>query len=201
MKHLPTVLMCCLSLLTLSACGSGDRPEEQAPAPQPAAADPPLPDIVAGEGEGTGKPEVPTLRVTTIDGTEYDLAEHRGKWVVVNFWATWCSPCLKEMPELSALDAMREDIEVVGLAYEDIAPAELQAFLKQHPVVYPIAIADVYAPPAAFDPPRGLPATWLIAPDGRVARQFLGPVTAAELEAAVAQGAPAVSAPAGAGAR
>lgn len=201
MKHLPTVLMCCLSLLTLSACGSGDRPEEQAPAPQPAAADPPLPDIVAGEGEGTGKPEMPTLRVTTIDGTEYDLAEHRGKWVVVNFWATWCSPCLKEMPELSALDAMREDIEVVGLAYEDIAPAELQAFLKQHPVVYPIAIADVYAPPAAFDPPRGLPATWLIAPDGRVARQFLGPVTAAELEAAVAQGAPAVSAPAGAGAR
>jgi len=148
-----------------------------------------------------GADERPVLELATLDGKPWRLADHRGRWVVVNYWATWCSPCLKEMPELSALDAMREDIEVVGLAYEDIAPAELQAFLKQHPVVYPIAIADVYAPPAAFDPPRGLPATWLIAPDGRVARQFLGPVTAAELEAAVAQGAPAVSAPAGAGAR
>lgn len=186
MKHLPTVLMCCLSLLTLSACGSGDRPEEQVPAPQPAAADPPLPDIVAGEGEGTGKPEVPTLRVTTIDGTEYDLAEHRGKWVVVNFWATWCSPCLKEMPELSALDVMREHIEVVGLAYEEISPEEMRAFLQEHPVAYPVAIIDVYDPPADFDTPRGLPMTYLIAPDGRVARQFLGPVTAKEIEDTIA---------------
>lgn len=188
MKHLPTVLMCCLSLLTLSACGSGDRPEEQAPAPQPAAADPPLPDIVAGEGEGTGKPEVPTLRVTTIDGTEYDLAEHRGKWVVVNFWATWCSPCLKEMPELSALHAAREDVEVVGLAYEDIEAEDMRRFLAEHPVAYPVVVVDPLDPPRDFATPRGLPTTYLLAPDGRVAHHFLGPVTVADLEAAIAAG-------------
>jgi thiol-disulfide isomerase/thioredoxin len=136
--------------------------------------------------------EFPSLALTTFDGQHWDLAEHRGKWVVVNFWATWCSPCLEEMPELSALDAMREHVEVIGLAYEEIEPAALQVFLLDHPVVYPIAIIDVYSPPADFATPRGLPMTYLIAPDGKVAKTFLGPVTAAELEAAItAAGGPA----------
>ena len=138
-----------------------------------------------------GADAMPVLEVATIDGKPWRLADHRGRWVVVNYWATWCGPCLKEMPELSALDAMREDVEVIGLAYEDATPADLQAFLVKHPVVYPVAVVDVYDPPAAFDAPRGLPTTWLIAPDGRVARHFLGPVTAADLEAAIAKGAPA----------
>lgn len=132
------------------------------------------------------KPALPSLQLTTIDGKPYDLAAHRGKWVVVNFWATWCAPCLKEMPELSALDAMREHIEVVGLAYEEIEPKEMQAFLTEHPVLYPIAIVDVYDPPKDFETPRGLPMTYLIAPDGKVAKRFLGPVTAKEIESAIA---------------
>jgi thiol-disulfide isomerase/thioredoxin len=131
-------------------------------------------------------PEVPVLKVTTLDGAQYDLAAHRGKWVVVNFWATWCGPCLKEMPELSALDAMREHVDVIGLAYDDIEPAALKAFLQAHPVVYPIALVDTYKPPADFATPRGLPTSYLIAPDGHVARQFLGPVTAKDIEAAIA---------------
>ena len=132
------------------------------------------------------KPEQPALALATVDGARYDLAAHRGKWVVVNFWATWCGPCLKEMPELSALDAMREHIEVIGLAYEEIEPAAMQAFLKKHPVVYPIAVVDVYDPPQDFATPRGLPMTYLIAPDGKVAKQFLGPVTANDIEGAIA---------------
>jgi hypothetical protein len=87
---------------------------------------------------------------------------------------------------ISDWDAMREHIEVIGLAYDDIEPAELKVFLKKHPVVYPIAIVDTYTPPADFEPPRGLPTTYLIAPDGRLAKQFLGPVTARDIEAAIA---------------
>ena len=130
--------------------------------------------------------EVPVLSIDTLDGKAFDLTAQRGKWVVVNYWATWCGPCIKEMPELSALDAMREHIVTVGLAYEEISPEDMQAFLKEHPVVYPIAIIDVYSPPADFETPRGLPMTYLIAPDGKVARQFLGPVTAREIETAIA---------------
>jgi thiol-disulfide isomerase/thioredoxin len=175
---------CCL-LVALVACKpSGDASKAAKPAatPAPAAAS----QAAKPKSPAVARTQTPSLQVNTIDGAHYDLAAHRGKWVVVNFWATWCTPCLKEMPELSALDAMREHIEVIGLAYDDIEPAELKTFLKKHPVVYPIAIVDTYTPPADFDPPRGLPTTYLIAPDGKVARQFLGPVTAHDIEAAIA---------------
>ena len=137
--------------------------------------------------------DVPTLQVTALDGKAFDLAEQRGKWVVINYWATWCGPCIKEMPELSALDAMREHIQVIGLTYEDIPADDLRAFLERRPVVYPIAIVGVTNPPAAFEAPRGLPLTYLVAPDGKLAKQFMGPVNAKIIEAAIAEsGGPAV---------
>ncbi len=127
----------------------------------------------------------PSLRVDTLDDGRFDLSEQRGRWVVVNYWATWCAPCLKEMPELAEFDAAHDDVRVIGLAFEEIDEADLRAFLKTRPAGYPIAMIDVYAPPADFDVPRGLPMSYLIAPDGAVARRFLGPVTAAELRQAI----------------
>lgn len=144
--------------------------------------------LAAGAQDASPAPDVPELRVTTLEGGSFDLAEQRGRWVVVNYWATWCSPCLKEMPDLDAFSKSRRDVRVIGLAYEEIGPDELRAFLREHPVGYPVAIVDVFEPPADFPAPRGLPMTWLIAPDGRVARKFLGPVSAQELDAAVAAG-------------
>jgi len=187
MSRFRALFPACLLLLALAACN------RDAEAPAPAAATP-----VPADDSGPPKPapaavEQPRLQVTTLDGKAYDLAAHRGKWVVVNYWATWCGPCLEEMPELSALDAMREHVEVIGLAYEEIEPEALEAFLEKHPVAYPVAIVDVYDPPADFATPRGLPTTWLISPAGKVARHFLGPVTAADIDAAIAKaGGPAV---------
>ena len=189
----------CLAVaaLLLAGCKREAAAPAGPPAPQPAspagaqpAAAPVTPPPAQAQARKDGADAVPVLEVKTIDGKAWRLADHRGRWVVVNYWATWCGPCLKEMPDLSALDAMREDVDVIGLAYEDTTPADLRTFLLKHPVVYPVAIVDVYAPPAAFDAPRGLPTTWLIAPDGKVARHFLGPVTAADLQAAIAAGAP-----------
>jgi thiol-disulfide isomerase/thioredoxin len=189
--------------LLLASCQADRAPAPGAEAGASASAPEATPrgsDDGAGPGHaaGTGSPGVaegepgrsagatPALQVTTLDGQAYDLADRRGRWVVVNFWATWCAPCLKEMPELSALDAMHEHIEVIGLAYEEIKAEALRAFLVEHPVVYPVAIVDTYDPPADFDTPRGLPMTWLIAPDGTVAHKVVGPVTAADIEAAIA---------------
>jgi len=132
--------------------------------------------------------EWPSLQVSTVTGEPYDISEHRGSWVVVNFWATWCAPCLAEMPELSALHARRGDINVVGLAYEEIEAETMHAFLDQRPVSYPVAIIDVENPPPDFTTPRGLPTTYLIDPEGKVARQFLGPVTSEKIEGVVASG-------------
>ena len=197
LRALPTcLLLACVAALGACRPGAQPAPGNATQAPAPASSAPP-PVAPAGKpaDPAASHPDMPALQVQTLDGKAYDLAARRGKWVVVNFWATWCSQCLKEMTELSALDAMREHVEVIGLAYEEIEPADLRAFLEKHPVVYPVAIVDVYDPPQDFATPRGLPMTYLIAPDGKVAKQFLGPVTAAEVEAAIAAaGGPKVAA-------
>ena len=122
-------------------------------------------------------PAQPTLHVTTLDGKTFDLAAQRGKWVIVNYWATWCVPCIKEMPDISRFVAAHRNVRAIGLAYEDSEPADIKAFLAKHPVVYPIAQVTVDKPLKDFDAPRGLPMTYLIDPQGRVAQQKLGPVT------------------------
>lgn len=127
-------------------------------------------------------PERPTLHVTTLDGKTFDLAAQRGKWVIVNYWATWCVPCIKEMPDISRFVAAHKNVVAIGLAYEDSEPADIKAFLAKHPVVYPIAQVTLDRPLKDFDEPRGLPTTYLIRPDGKVAKHIVGPVTEASLE-------------------
>jgi thiol-disulfide isomerase/thioredoxin len=188
----------CLAVaaLALAGCKRDAAAPAASPAsqPAPAAAQPAAvsaPSAAQAQARKNGADAIPVLEVKTIDAKPWRLADHRGRWVVVNYWATWCGPCLKEMPDLSALDAMREDVDVIGLAYEDTTPSGLRDFLMKQTLVYPVANDDLYSQPAAYDEPRGLPTTWLIAPDGRVARHFLGPVTAADLQAAIAAGPPA----------
>ena len=130
----------------------------------------------------------PTLKVTTIDGKSFDLSAQRGKWVIVNYWATWCVPCIKEMPDISGFVKDHKNVTAIGLAFEDTDAKEIKAFVAKHPVAYPIAQVDVTEPPKDFDPPQGLPTTYLIAPDGHVAKRFVGPVDAKKLSEAIAGG-------------
>lgn len=185
MKHLLCVAL--LATIAIVGCERDAAPAASMakPAEAPAAEAAPAPEASAEPQTADAVGQTPSLRIALLDGGDYDLASRRGRWVVLNFWATWCKPCLKEMPDLDAFDAARDDVEVVGLAYEEIEPQDMRAFLKRRPVKYAIAIVDAYDPPPAFGTPRGLPMTYLIAPDGRVARRFLGPVTSADLEAAI----------------
>lgn len=166
-------------LLVLASCKPAS---DSAPAAQPATVAKPVP-----QAQPAVVGQRPSLQATTLEGARFDLAQQRGKWVIVNYWATWCGPCLQEMPELSALAAMRQYIVVIGLAYEETAANELRAFLKARPVMYPIALIDVYDPPRDFGAPRGLPTSWLIRPDGTLARKYTGPVTARMLEEDIAR--------------
>jgi thiol-disulfide isomerase/thioredoxin len=119
----------------------------------------------------------PTGRVIAADGTEKTLAEWRGKYVLINFWATWCAPCVSEMPSLLRLQkAMGGDKFTVLAVSED---------LKGWPVIGPflerLSLKDL---PAVHDPQgatardfgvSGLPATILIDPTGLVLGRVVGP--------------------------
>ena len=117
-----------------------------------------------------------------LGGAAVSLSDYRGEWVVVNYWATWCAPCRKEMPELSALHSERADVTVLGLAFEDIEEDDFERFLEAAPVTYPILKVDVYQPPEPFGAPTVLPTTIILDRAGRAVKAYLGPVTRESIE-------------------
>ena len=180
-------LIACALLLALASCrqpgaDQGAAAPKAAPPAAPAGSSSAALPSEGGELHPDTVKEFPALEIEGFDGKHWSLAQRRGKWVVLNFWATWCTPCLKEIPELDAFDKSREDVEVLGLAYEEIERPDMEAFLKQHAFSYPVALVDVYEGLPDFPIPKGLPMTYVVAPDGRVARQFLGPLSMPELE-------------------
>ncbi len=183
-SSVPATGLALLGCLLLAACKGHENEAISAP---PAS----TPAVAITHSEPADQPAAPSadapvaLKLAAVDGSTFDTATHRGRWLVVNFWATWCHPCLAEMPALSAMDTRRQDIDVVGLAYDDIEPAALKTFMQSHPVGYPIVQVDVNSPPKAFEPPTGLPTTYLLDPQGRISKRFVGPITPAEIEQVV----------------
>lgn len=136
----------------------------------------------------------PRLAIRTLDGKTFDLAAERGKWVIINFWATWCSPCIAEMPAISKYVATHRNVTAIGLAYDRTPRADIVKFAQKHPVDYPLAQLDMDHLPAGLAMPEGLPTTYVIAPDGHEAHRFVGPVDAKRLDAAIAGAGPRASA-------
>ena len=100
----------------------------------------------------------------------------------MNYWATWCAPCRKEMPELSQLHDERDDVTVLGLAFEDTDEEAFEAFLAEFHASYPILLVDVYQPPEPFGSPKVLPTTIILDTQGRAVKTLLGPVTREAIE-------------------
>jgi thiol-disulfide isomerase/thioredoxin len=117
-----------------------------------------------------------------LHGEERSLSEFRGQWVILNYWATWCAPCRKEIPDLTALHDAREDIIVLGLAFEDTEIENFDVFLEEFHPSYPILLVDVYAPPEPFGAPKVLPTTIILNPEGFEVKTYVGPVTREDLE-------------------
>lgn len=122
-----------------------------------------------------------------LEGEIHRLSDYRGQWVVVNYWATWCAPCRKEIPDLSELHDRRDDVTVLGLAYEDTDVETWEKFLEEYSTAYPILQVDVYDPPEALGPPLALPTTFMVSPDGELAHTWVGPITGAMVEEWIAE--------------
>jgi thiol-disulfide isomerase/thioredoxin len=119
-----------------------------------------------------------------LEGKPVSLSEFRGKWVIVNYWATWCPPCLEEIPDLVEFHDKHKDVDavVIGINYEEVNGAYLRDFVESHFMTYPVLRMEP-EPVTALGPVLGLPTTYIISPTGeRIARQE-GPVTGAAIEA------------------
>lgn len=119
-----------------------------------------------------------------LTGKQRTLAEFRGKWVVVNYWATWCPPCLEEMPDLQAFHDRHagKDAVVVGLNFEDIPQEQLKAFVDEHFISYPVLRNGDMGPAHERLDVVGLPTTYIISPDGVPVARQVGTITGADIE-------------------
>lgn len=121
------------------------------------------------------------------DGEHRSMSEFLGKPMVLNFWATWCPPCVKEMPDLDFLQNKHPHVNIVGLAV-DTAPNVLK-FNEKVPVSYPLFIAGhdgIQLMKDMGNPSGGLPFTILFDAKGQVVRHFLGQIQRDDLDAVLA---------------
>ncbi len=118
-----------------------------------------------------------SMQLTTLDGQTKTLDEYKGKWVVVNYWATWCPPCIEEIPELNSFHEKNADRAVMlGLNQEDISREDLNSFIEEYFMEYPqFKVSPRERSPLGSVP--GLPTTFVITPNGELVAKQSGPVS------------------------
>lgn len=127
----------------------------------------------------------------TLDGKNVKLSDYKGKWVIVNYWATWCPPCRMEIPELEMFYEKHKDKDavVLGVNYETGDVKHVQDFARQQMVSYPIVRekGGANGRSTVFGPLKGLPTTYMVTPKGEVVAARTGMVDQKMLEDFIAK--------------
>ncbi len=120
-----------------------------------------------------------------LAGHTVHLRDYRGKVLLVNFWASWCSPCLEEMPRFSQWQRQYgvQGLQIIGVSMDD-GEMQVRQFLAGHPVSYPIVRGDARLA-ESFGGVLGLPLSYLIDSQGRVVARYQGDSKAADMEAPI----------------
>jgi cytochrome c biogenesis protein CcmG, thiol:disulfide interchange protein DsbE len=120
-----------------------------------------------------------------LSGNSLSLRPYRGKVVLLNFWATWCAPCLMEIPTFEAWQNTygAAGLQIVGISMDDDSAPAKRAYEKYH-LNYPVAMGDTQLA-QSFGGVLGLPLSYLIDPDGRVVGRYQGELDLTRLEAKI----------------
>ena len=129
---------------------------------------------------GCSKPDYHTL-----DGNSGRFDDLQGRWVLINYWAEWCKPCIEELPELAAFNREHTEQAVVFAVNFD-GPEEkvLREQAAKLKIEVPVLLDDP-APRLGYERPQALPSTFVFGPDGKLRQVLQGAQTSASLEAAI----------------
>ncbi len=153
----------------------------------------------AGERAATSRligRTAPAAAGTTIDGRHVSIDQFRGRWVVLNFFGSWCTPCLEEQPELQAFDEEHRaagDAVLIGVTFDDKLK-DAKAFFAEHGGEWPVINDPENSIGVAYGIAQ-VPESWLIAPDGTIVYRFADQVTRKQLDDALAAFDPAAHQP------
>lgn len=114
---------------------------------------------------------------TTLKNKQITLKSLKGKWVVLNYWASWCKPCYKEIPALNAFAKKYKDkVVVMGISYDQLEPDQLPALVKKMKIEFTTLKYDP-GMEVGIEHVPGLPATYIINPKGKLVKTLLGEQT------------------------
>ncbi len=139
---------------------------------------------LATSGSGGDARPAPALPSQVLRGPRVDLASLRGEPALINFWASWCTPCKQEAPELERLaESLHGRARVVGVDFNDTTPNATD-FIREYHLSYPI-LRDGSGRVGESYGVAGLPTTFVLDPEGRIVRTLRGPQTATSLRDAL----------------
>lgn len=123
-----------------------------------------------------------------VNGQLHRLEDYRGSWVIINFWATWCGPCIKEIPELKRFYQRHRDegVVVIGINFEELSVDQLKQAIGEFDIDY-LVLKIGNVPLVPFEPLKGLPSTFAVSPQGRMVKSWIGPVNEETLQSFIQQ--------------
>ncbi|GAA3525465.1 TlpA disulfide reductase family protein [Zobellella aerophila] len=122
--------------------------------------------------------------LTLVDGQQQALTDYRGRWLVVNYFAEWCAPCLRELPLLNEL-AQTAEPAVLAVSFDSMPSQALQKLIARYDLQMQV-VAEL-AGNWPFEPPRVLPTTFIISPQGELASQHQGELKAEDIVSLASQ--------------